>query len=293
MVEQEQWIKETKRAVRRVLIDQEFLYGNHTDAEPVKSAVRAQEERVNIDQMLVAFTQNEFNPNSKILAVAEDMANRVLMLEMDTIAGLVVVGSGLHGGANLREAARSGTPDVDIITITRKSIDPDEIRESLTRARMAMESDIPNIAEQYGISTYACEYYNAEYCIDELADIDDARRFFKCKDIDELASNLIVYLTPSIPPEVNQKHRNLIIRVLAEIKQRDPSKWQFIMDTISILWHHVHQLKPKHFYDGTTDRRTEFLVSQVAAKSAAAMSKPFMTKLLKDIELIEKDISLK
>lgn len=210
---------------------------------------------------------------------------------------LVLLGSAAHGGKevkNIMLGKNYGDNEVDYALLTDTPITDAEAEMVHNEVSALFIPTAQSLHLERPDSYRPCGFHNAIHerstninnpinLAQEIVEaIEDNRQLVEdgileySEILDEITRYLVVYLEPSVPPEVNDYNIHQLLQALSLIKDDNPENFYIIKQEIIREWKKVHRLKDKHLAGKKewADQRTADFVNKVGESSSQAMSKP-------------------
>lgn len=257
--EQDKFTGLVRRVIRRKKIGQALKKtASFTEAsQEVRRFERENNVGTAVENLITAETFTE----PKRVRLAEELSHR-LREKFPHVSNLAVVllGSSLHGGAVIRKIAGAENdfnPDIDWAVVFDKGKEPIPFSEINNFGRTL----IPQIAANVGLPE-TIHSDPAFFHIENLSSLSQALRLIKkAKDFTDY-EDLLIYLIPSYPPEINRQNRRYFLSGLSKLGQKDPVLWQTKVKRLLDTWKISHQIQEKHF--GNLPRGEKFRDSILA-----------------------------
>lgn len=273
-LEVDQWQKNLSRVIRRARIHQE---GRRIKTDTFKFN----------DVVVRDLVDKEVSIEPRMAEVGSYIYS-LISQEFPDVQGVVLLGSLVHGGAQIRNATGTGKgPDLDWGVITSRPLTfregglitrvVDNHREEMVNKFKLPKDFYPCLdANPSHFRTIAVQ--NVDQMTDFLLDKEPLDDVNPPDDRLRKELNAVMFLLPSFPPEANEKNRQLLLESLRKIAGSDKKRWQEIVKGILNEWKRYHSLSERHFYQTGLPKDTS-LIKGIVSQSASAMSGPIQDLL--------------
>lgn len=282
--------KATQRASEiRDLLKQAFN-GSNTLLIDLEGRRGIRKELKKAEQLCQQLVEEELLIDTDFAEIAEELGEN--LLEQFNIPGLalVLVGSGIHGGRQIRKLfSTEGIGDFDwglVADVNLGEIHSEDVN-SLDNIVSFVSSAVSKIAKKRNLELKACDTMNGftlnEKNISSVKELISKILRFNSFEVYNLAHELVFYFQPSFPAEANEKNREKILEALKIIAHADSKKWSVVVNAMIGSWQGLHVIKRKHIgrenytvddYKAEDKKRNELRES-----SSQAMSKRFREML--------------
>lgn len=252
--------------------------GGAANFSDLRSKLTNNKDIVEHSTFISAIDKEILNPNLDVFALSQGIFES--LKDNFNIPGLslVIMGSNVHGGAELRKIVKSAeSPDFDY---TLTSNDNTILENNLGSIKEFIKVFVRDHSKEFGLPDdfEVCEYYDARRTIQNIKNPDEANRIIfdsMSKDKDKDTSSILLYFYPSVPPEINHKNQQYLLEELRNIHKTQPDYWEKISLELISKWKKFHQLKYKHFGKVATPADYR-LVSKITGISSEEMAQPFI-----------------
>ncbi|HLD50982.1 hypothetical protein A3K34_02400 [candidate division WWE3 bacterium RIFOXYC1_FULL_40_10] len=264
----EEFKKDIARVARRTFISKELE--NTKSISEVSEGVRQRETQSDVQGIIEKLTESGETLEPKIEKLCESLLEK-LRAEFPFIKGIVVMGSGAHGGGLVRSIVGDEEEDLDWTIVSSKrlmsqsSIDQEVLKEIRIRGDEIMRE----IAPQVGFTSeiQSCPMYNPRSGVIYELDKNEAE-LLVMKD----AYSIRPYLNPTIPKTVGENNRILIQRALLGLETNDNWRFGYLGRDLKDMWKKMHTLKYKHFEHYNKDSRSVTMLKRIEDNSAKSMT---------------------
>lgn len=200
---------------------------------------------------------------------------------------VMIRGSGVKGGAAFSQMLAAGKPqggDIDWgISYDSLRGDPHALPDQLLAEKAAEAAWIALDMADPPFSQKLCDMVNPvamtqTLFIPNLSDINDALRLInsplaEIHFVEQVAPKIALFFAPSIPCEVNERNRELILDALRAIAQngtKPGTLWSKVSNRVIRAVSASRGFKPKHFATGSHSPRTNAIGDSLAKTPAEA-----------------------
>jgi hypothetical protein len=278
-ISSEEWGNNLARLSRRSLIASRYSKRGKKSLAQIINSVRDQEKQLGVDALINQLINSEYSLESSTAGIAEDLSVYARELYPD-IEGVVVLGSSMDGGKNVRKFTNSNeVSDLDWGVLTKLFLDPTDLYDLAHKSKKI----IREIGQKHGVRNLKpCERFSPPRC-NAISLVSDQQAYDVLKrlgrdviapwETDLYTGQVLLYLPPSFPIEVNETNRAHLLEGLKELSATDRDSWKRTIDRIEKAHTAVHAIKAKHLNIAPTLRDRK-LRDEVVANSAQAMSRP-------------------
>lgn len=274
----EEWQKVIRRLIRRALIEKHTANGN--TLQEVKNLVRQEESDIGINTFIDSLVDKEFTPSPEMTTIA-DKVSVAVRNKFPHVKAIVQMGSSIHGGAIIRKITNSeDVPDFDYGVITDTQLSPEEAAE----VEEYVDTLLPALGQAvgYGTEMKSCLFITPiVYHARTLETAQDTFPLLTNVTDEETRQQIVMYLQPSSPPEINEKNRTILKEALRKLRQENHPQYLECVSKVLEEWITIHKLKIKHFGISLSSRTNRRLVNITEMEAPEKMSKP-MKSFLKD-----------
>lgn len=230
------FLKGMKRTARRAEIAKSLTSGE-TSARNIIETVKSSKKVEAAEEIARRLINEEFVVHEEIVPVVEEMQAKLEERFPNEGISLLLLGSSLRGGAEVRKVMGTRVGDVDLGMLSSDELLPD--------MRRKIEEIITEHLVEKGVDLELCDYVRpSRFNAVNLRDVEDA----KSKLNDFFESDLMLFFVPSFPAETNEKNRQFLFEALAEVSIEDPNQWENIYENLVELWTDDHTVKAKHLW---------------------------------------------
>ena len=189
----------------------------------------------------------EFIRDKALVDFGELLATEIQNRHPTANAGVVLLGSAIHGTSLIREVFERESilmrEDFDLgIVFDRDSLD----KNDLEKIESEMEGFLKNSIQIFKI----CSVFKpSKINICNLTDEVEALRVLtdNVGQSDDYKHSHLLYFEPSYPPEVNQTNLKYITSGLEKLSVENFQQWHHIVKNVLKSWYTIHAVKVKHF----------------------------------------------
>jgi len=214
-----------------------------------KALARNPEIGIKIKNIADILKKDEITVSKENQLIMENIQHQ-LVEKFPNIEGLSIIlfGSSVHGGGMVRkELGTQAEQDLDIAFIIDDKING-----------RFHQINVRNYIDEILQKNYKKELHPTNIYTESLTSINDAtKKLIATTTIEperkEYAKEeILIYLFPSFPSEVNEKNRALLLEALNKIYKDNPSQWSKIKNEVLEIWERYHKLEPKHLIGKNT-----------------------------------------
>lgn len=248
--DQQNWNRDLQRIIRRGAIRRGIKKSNSLNE--IIDATRKFEDQFEVKKRTKKLINEDFS-------IDEEKRNVARRLREHLVAGgverrgfaIVILGSAIHGGNMVRKLVMGKKnyfdPNSDIdLGILADEMDASFANDITEKAMLFFRNE-----KRFKL----CLYMNpSKLKSSNIGSVKDAIEILN--QVNKIGSvtkfdPLLLFFEPSIPPEINQNNRSLILEALSIIYQKDKRKWSNICRSILSGWKEIHYIEYKHIQDPT------------------------------------------
>lgn len=185
----------------------------------------------------------------RLANVAADLSKEV-QNKVGSGVSLVLMGSGVHGGAVARHISGTTAKDFDCGMVF--SPDTKNTEELSKKVSKIIKENVSQLAKKYGVQNSEnfklCTKINPETV--HMPNIENADSFakklhhdFRNGFINELTN---IYFCPSFPPSVNRQNQEFVLEALSKLSRKDRNAWKQITTRLIDSWRLTSAIQTKH-----------------------------------------------